>query len=757
VEPVYRSPPLSPLPGPETVRFTCIPAFLIGLAVPIAARVLGALPGLQRVHDGVVLPLVYRVLLPWRGPILALLLAAALWRQQRSRATHVALYSSLGVLLGVLLAFDCWYHVPFTLAAVLALAIWRLRWILWDSCRLVTGVTVGLTAVVVGSLCLDRLGWWCVLDNRFGLGLPATPNRVGMGFLLTLLAGVAIAWAIRHVGSAELAPDFPRGRHFYRSLLADLITRDLRCVEYFRLLRRSVRCALPGADKPSTPDVRLRLCATFDQDARRERGVLTSRGALGGSLPRRFAGAVSRAFLAATQAFRPVDRDSMGKSVKAGELPPVFPDVKFVPPVMETGWTLARLWLSFPPLAALTRWRQRPLHTPGIPSDLLRAMVEEALKRSYGAYWLAVHEEHDWETAERHFARVVALHEAAIEARCYVFFQPRVVYTPAQAPAMVAALAEQVARSLSAAGQSPANGDASGGTHALDEAARVRRQVWQRVHEYYADLWQENLDRMALRWGERLFGETMPPEALRSPVDFAQLTCNLLACRAQMRSPDASGSASVHAAAADLALWILVRLASGAERGADVRAQELLLDQYLNGVTTLVEGPAGLRRRARVAAPEPGSEDEGHSFMFAMAYALWRGMGGRWDLAPKPLVCFEGLDAAFAARSPRARRLRAVKAHVDSILALKGLTDGEADEAEGDEFGRHARLKWALDAYADLSRYPWTDSDFLAWYPDKWWSLTQRVAERALTRLEPAAPVAEAPVPADSKNAGSQT
>lgn len=773
-------------------------ALLAGAAVPLSLWLLGWIPALRPAFDAMVLPVVHHVILPGVWLALGVLWLFSLRRQDGYDVRRaVALFALLGTLLGTWLAFDAWYAwhgVP--LFSIVALVCWRIRWSGWSRCRLSTALVLTLLAGVLCCLGLDWDGNGPGIDNRFGFGCPRWADTSMLLTLLGLLGAGVLLWAIRFAGmvivvtpaereddAEETAPvpqpvvrHWRRADYFSRSLLADRIARDPRCGEYFDVLRRATPCQLPGARMDGGDHPRLPVCAAPGPLPLPAGSQTDAESGPDGGWRRRVARAVRQAV-----AWAVFPRAGATKDARRGVR--LFPDVSGVPPLAESGWQLARRMAAVPAVIRVLRWMRAPVPSAGVPSTLTVAMLSEATQRCYGRYWrcLLRDDRLGRARADEHFAHMTVLYEAWIEARHALFFPPRHAYTVAEAPVRLAVLLPEITARMrvppSTPGPAPEAPPLPQAAPA-EGAADARRAAWQHVGRAYRELWMENVDRLLMCRGLDMM--TRLPAGNHTGVDFSQLTCNLLTCRAEVRRDDAPEAAGILAQAADVALWLLASEMAAPVDENTAAAAGRLLDRILSDGPQAPRGARSPERR-NPAVPAPSGPAEALEFAtLAVATALWRGARGRWDLAARTFVCFPGLDAALQAGAPAMYDVHRIWQHVKLVRALEFVVERRqslADEGGpavvdtlGSErdFGLRTAIESAAGGYTALDKYARSGAAvavasaaaedeafrqaggiFRAWYPDKSGSLIETTAQQALHELQMyKAEGASAPLPA---------
>ncbi|MBI4606439.1 MAG: hypothetical protein HY721_31120 [Planctomycetes bacterium] len=583
--------------------------FLAGLAVPLLVRAAGSTA--PALYDSVVLPLLHYAVLPSLGLILLALVFLASFRQETYRGERLAPWwqvsmSLLGLALGVVAVLDWWYIAPFSFASLFSLALWRARWKLWarPASTVATVLTLGLAALLL--VLFDVRRGLPVVDDRFGFGFPGWLDGLLVLVLVSALLLLLGLWAGLH---------WLAGRMRVRAVLSEVIERQPRCSAYFR--------AVCGATRWS----------------RRPREAATGPKPLpaAASLPR------------------------------GSPLPALFPDVPGIRHLWTKVFLMACRSLADTRFCLFIRFLRKPSPEPGLPSELFRGMLDEAAQRELEAYKLlalgatqgaeagdlleklmARTEEESKQArteAARRFARYVLLKQALIDARYYVLAPPR-----ALAPEAVAGELEMHARVVASVLTQRLQAGASrpGATHGKEgETARL----WSRASAEYLDLWLENIDRLAAESGAEFLsrGESQA----HAPIDVVQLTCNLLAARAQLRTlsppagrrgqqPQLRSPGSVHAHAADLALCLFVEELRTRE-AVDADRQLKILLGYLREVASAMREPL---EAARSGLAPASAEDRAELGLACAAYMLLRLARGNFGLAGAPLAVFPTLWTA---------------------------------------------------------------------------------------------------------------
>lgn len=792
------------------ILLPCFWPFFAGLAFPVVVFAVGHLPGFHEFYDTVVLNLVYRLLLPLLWVVLGCAGLLSFYRQDSAGPWRVVLLFVVGMLLGTLAVFDCWYFAPFAMATVVGLALWRIRWLWWARCRGVAGLTVLLVVLVLAGMALDWNGLWPVFDNRFGPGLPKVANLVFLAGFAVGLAVLLFVWSARYSRMVRRFADEQeadeegcalyeaRGDLRNRSLLEDLIARDPRCVEYFDIVRRLTRCRHPAAVVPRTGATRLVPCSVLPPP-RVARSVTQTilpmlrslwvalvarlhwaniKSALSSGVWKPAMGLLRpRALLAAIRAW--------WDQLWIARLLPV-------PQVVHNGWELATNALQWPWLVRVVRLCRKPAGTLAFPSDVIRAMLTGVAQREYRRYWDAIQRywdgpqnrpeadrQADWQTVNQHFARLVLLYEASLEAQHYFFLAPALPPAVAEADVRVKQLKTQIKELLDVgvgkmsaqpAAPAPQTGKAQKAA-ATEKIRAAQREAWQGAYTKYLDLWLENVDRMMIGYGLDMFAKQ---EELQDPVSFAQLTCNVLASRAELRRLDGTATPSIHAMAADLALWLLIqqtspeRLRAGPDNEQFHEAQALFTQYF----ASRREKSAHPRERAgkgrdKERAAVLQEADAPEYAIISCAYALWQGTCGNWDAAFRPVFLFGQMVFGACAKAQAAGPSQSLVAcssshamlrmavHVKAVQALRALLpqpDETAAEPEPVEIGEDLDFgkQIALESAVALFLNPNTacsrcnaqapgehcaDGDFLEWHKQKGDAVVACVGNHALALL----------------------
>jgi hypothetical protein len=776
----------------------------LGLALPAVVWMAGhAVPTL---YDYAVLGIVHRLVLPTLG--LALLGAGALsWvRQDRAGVFRATLLFVLGLICSTLLVFNLWYFSPYCLALGVTMLLWRVRWLGWSTAPRTARLTVLTTALALGGLAWDWRGWRPELDNRFGFGLPPLGDLVTMLFLLLCLAFLLWLWRQRLVLYSDL---------FNRALLEHMIERDPRCTLYFDAVRALTRCHHPAAREPVAGLSRLPSCvATPSPEYDSVWQYL-----------RRFLKGLLRAITdRAKQLWVRIYRGPQAAAPTAAESA-----APAVPPIIDQGWDLALAMLRSKTVVRIARLCRTPTANLTLPSGVVADLIQETMKRHCLDYWsaldagVAVPGPADgnaaaaaaaapgpadgnaaagrlaaWERVNEHFGDMVLLYEARVEATDYFFVapsslaravdwaervgeleagMPSVVRGPRSASTKVAAAQALQAKGPADGAVAPGGAAAPWPATAVDGMARsARLAVWRCAYESYLDLWLENTDRLAVGLGAGMFSD---PDALADPVSFAQLTCNLLTCRGELRSLGDPALQTIHSRAADLALWCLVGQTSqpALDKKEDEKRQApgRLLERYFAllrprleaddpqsaplpapaaaGAATAkpVQRPSNRDRQGRAEVPgiDKNSPAEWSELDVAgSAYALWQAARGNWTAAFRPVLF---LGPAVLEKAP-AHALRRTANHVRALRALLILASGDGDATPPDSIqldddlglGGQVSLEAAFAAYltpaaqcvyAPEDGKPLDAMRSFGWHTGRGTVMGRRMADRALERL----------------------
>jgi hypothetical protein len=491
-----------------SLRNKWLAAFILGALSAVAFPILGyAWPV---AHDTAVLPVLYRVLLPFPNRWLisgGLVLLALFFSDSRSFASWIS-GALLGLWLGVMIACDWWYFIPFMLALMVAFALWRAHWFLWSSPVSAVGMTL-LALGVVGLGAVLDIGRSVEWDNRFGFGGPLAVNRLATAGLVLVFIAASVIWGLWHG---------KRAMTLWRQLLTDLVEREPRMGVFLAISARLTRLRIPG----------------------------------GGSEAARFASATSSgpAMSVVWRSWRNTCTELKNRvrhwlKPRVGEFAPadgIFPDRVPFRHGLDVLWAVGYV-IAANPLSAWLFRRVRPaVRVPGFPSVAIRNLLQEGVERQHQAFmsvclngdateapvFARMRELNEQQFRERQsrvnhaFGRYIMLREAQIEAKLYFGLTPPVLDA--------SSIDDCLERFKRADFRQPPEGAAS------STSPGDLRRVWQKVANEYEALWFENCDRLML-----LHGEPFPLPFFR-PADFLDL--NLFQSTLTGASEDSNSAAA---------------------------------------------------------------------------------------------------------------------------------------------------------------------------------------------------------------------
>lgn len=455
-------------------------------------------------YDAVMLPALYRVVLPNMWILFLTAGAVVMFRAEKSTLLRWLALFLLGGVVGLMVVNDWWYYSPWLLALLTPFVIWRFRWLLWSqSCEAVVAVLAIVVVVGAGAI-FDRNGLLPEWDSRFSFGLSRVPNFFLSFGVLALLGAALVRWAQWH---------WFNGDEQNRALLTEILERKPRCAEYFNAVARLTPFKMTGASGRS---LRFHPCAELAND-----------------WPNKLA---------------------------------LFPLSNLPPRFLRPPWSFCYAAASQPFVAKPARFFRTPATKIGLPSEVLNELLDEAVQRGHQS-WLtgllgfdtisqpqnqglldhliqrpAARQVVEFIESDHRFVRYLLLREAQIEARHY-FFCEAPHFDGREFTSMLAEFDPtkpgrlQPATAVQGIGDTPTAGKA--------------QPDWPRVAMEYLSLWQENVDRVFIQRADQL---TLPLLGSAGSVDFSQLTCNLLACRRICRT----APETIHQQAADLALALFV-------------------------------------------------------------------------------------------------------------------------------------------------------------------------------------------------------
>jgi len=598
-------------------------AFVIGFILPFALFDVGHL--FKITYDSLVLPILYQIILPCLPFMFVVVILLSMFRPERDGAYRNIIMLLLGVILGLSVVNDWWYFIPIYFAIFISFMVWRLRWHLWSQCQFTVVMILTLILIILGNTVLNFQGLLPFWDNRFSLGLSSVPNFV---FLIIFLAAIGLMlflWAWRY---------WFNGDKLNRALLTDIIEREPRCSKYFDAVGKLTSCSIK-IDK--------------------------------------------------IQKMRKGDRLPVSSN-RLDELPePIFPGTVSLPKRIETYWKWGYIASSSKELVNLFRMVRSTVMEIRLPSNIFLELLEEATRCEYNEFLRETFESFSTNNqqvyarrnhisenellskkkAKGRFARYTLLKEALIEAKCYFFLSASCI-TPQQSHNYVPRLVAKLQEIKTSHWQNNVENSSVN-----DESITPNWQsdLWQKASGEYLYLWQQNIDRLVIEFCDQCLNLSITNT---DPIDFIQLTCNLLTCRQQSYNSDIT----IHNCAADLALWLF-----------------LVSDEYDNKIKdTLTNYFREQRSLLDKGRTQMSPKDWSELGLACVAYSLWMGSKDNWVDAGFAFTLFPEITDNNHQNDIVLRNL----AHVKAAYALQELNNGRS------HFGVKDLVVDALSEYLNL-------------------------------------------------------
>ncbi len=576
----------------------CLLFFVIGFLIPFALFFLaGNLFPLT--YNTLVLPVLYRIILPCLPFLFLAVILLTMFRPEKyghfGHFQDIVMFL-LGVIVGLTVVNDWWYFVPFPLAVFIPFVVWRLRWHLWSHCLFSIIVVVAIIVLIMVGIVFDFLGLsW---DHRFSLGLSPLPDFALITILLFIVAMLCF-WAYRH---------WLKGDKLNRTLLADIIEREPRCSKYFDAVRKITPCNIKAC--------KIKIKKKYDR--------------------------------------LPVISKNKNELIDK-----IFPGTINLPMMINRYWKWGYKALDYNGLVKLIRILRNRVNGNTLPSKAIKDLLKEGIKIENDRYLQEIFETFKadnnqdyrynhtsennsliWKKVEAYFNRYTELSEAMIEAEYFFCHSPSCT---AQQQ-----LQEYVLKLITKFQTANTGHWQNDNVQPANEELTITD--CQKAAEEYLLLWQQNIDRLIIMYCDKSLSHSI---SINDSIDFKQLTCNLLTCRKQSYSSEAT----IHNYAADLALSLFI-----------------VSDEYVNKIQETLENYFNEQRILLDKEKEniDKKNDLSELGLACVAYSMWMGSQDNWVDAGFTFTLFPEITANNNQNAIVLRNL----AHVKAAYALQELKNG---------------------------------------------------------------------------------